>query len=218
MTKRSLQNDIGELSEELLDELSSDTRLQLLLEATASDRDHWKERLVESVPRAAHTLQAGGFTRRATVSYMAAQAAVADLYSAVVWYSSIKSIHEYSAHVTLVSDDLPPHPWTLVDGAGPTTLLVQLYITYESYCRFAAEEIGVSFSTWVSPIPDGELLAEVVPDILDEEESDIRKYCDSPEEQELLGIDLPDDPDRVAEERYERLVEAYQTAVSGEKT
>ena len=214
MTKRDLENKLEDLNEEILGNLSSDERLQLLLEASARGLDERTESLIKHAPPPSYIFGESSFSHRATVAYTTAQAAVSDLHTALVWYISMKSIHDYSVQVTLRHDDLPPHPLTSIEGLGPLSLFTQLYVAYKTYHRFAEKELGVPFETWVDPVPDGKLVAEAIPEIIAEKEGEMWRYHESSEKQDSREIDLSADPDQVAEEAYENLVDAYQAAIS----
>ena len=213
MTKRSLENDIDEMNEEILGDLSHDDRLQLFLEATAQDKEQWRERISEATPRATYEQDEVGFTRRKQLSFSIAQTAIADLHSNLLWYLWAESVSSYSAQVTVVDDEIPPHPLTTLDSFAPSTFLARLYISYEAYQRFAEEELGVTLDIWVSEIPRGSRVVESAADILEEKEAELFRWCGDSHVEEIMGVDLPDDPDAEAAERYELLAEEYQTVL-----
>jgi hypothetical protein len=91
MTKRNVENDIEELSEEVLGDLSHDERLELLLEASAKGKDGWRERLAETAPRATYEQMEVGLTRRVEIAYAMGQTATIHLQGSAlryVWVSS----------------------------------------------------------------------------------------------------------------------------------
>ncbi|WP_256686112.1 hypothetical protein [Halococcus qingdaonensis] len=209
MTKRSLENDIEALNQEVLGDLSHDERLELLLEANANRKDSWRERLAETAPRAIYEQMEVGLTRRVEVSYTMGQTATVHLQSSALRYLWASSVFEYSAQVTLADEELPPHPLVSMDDFDPTEFLVELYVTTDAYRRFATEDLGVSLETWLAGVPEGASVVASATDILDAEADRLQRLQDDSEP--LLGVaaDLPDDFDAAIDERYTIISDFY---------
>ena len=208
MTKGNVENDIEELSEEVLGDLSHDERLELLLKASAKGKDGWRERLAETAPRATYEQMEVGLTRRVEIAYAMGQTATIHLQGSALRYLWVSSAYEYSAQVSLL-EELPPHPLVSIEDVHPLDFLEAVYIWSEAYRRFANDDLGVALETWLSKVPEGAQVLDTVDAILESEADQLRRWQGDGEPLPIPEIDPPDDFDAVIEDRYTIVSQHY---------
>ena len=209
MTKRSVENDIEELSEEVLGDLSHDERLAVLLEAGAKGKDGWRDRLAETAPRAIYQQKEVGLTHRVQLSQTIGQIATVHHQRNTLCYLWTSTAYEYSANISMIDEEMPPHPVVSLEAVHPLDFLQEVYIWSEAYRRFADEDLGVSLETWLSGVPEGARVLDTVDGILESEADQLRRWRGDGESFSVSEVDLPDDFDAVIEDRYADVAEHY---------
>jgi len=210
MTKRSVANDIEELNEEVLGDLSHDERVQIFLEASAKGRESWQERLTETAPQAIYIQKETGFTSRMVLALTIGQIATVQLQGNALRYLWTSSAYKYSAALTILDEEIPSHPVVSVEGIHPTEFLLELYLQTEAYRRFADEELGVSLETWLSVVPEGADVIETVTDILESEADRLERWQSDAGPFDGVPADLPDEFDAAIEDRYTTFSKHYR--------
>lgn len=214
MTKRRVETDLDDLSEDLLGELTPDERLQLAFTAGAARNEGRFHRLLETCPRHRYWLPDRRYTMRVQLAFTLAQRAVYDLHTTLLLFGWIASRNRRTMVATHRTDLEPEElgvgdesPWGLGD------LLRELYANYYGYKRFADEELGVPLARWLSAHPRGPTVARRVAEVLADHEGLLRVVEDDPLTEAAESDDrVP--ADELADARY-RSVTAVWTSVVG---
>jgi len=210
MTKGNVENDVEELSEEVLGDLSHDERLELFLEASAKGKDGWRERLAETAPQATYEQMKVGLTRRVEIAYAVGQTATIHLQRSALRYLWVSSAYEYSTQVSLLDEELPPHPLVSMEDVHPLDFLEAVYIWSEAYRRFANDDLGVALETWLSEVPEGARILDTVDAILESEADQLRRWQGDGEPLPIPAMNSPDEFDAVIEDRYAIVSQHYR--------
>jgi len=222
MTKRSVETELDELSEGLLDELSHKQRFALLLKASEDDREQWKERLTETIPRVTFKGTDPAYRNRSYVLFDMASRAFYELHTLalrVLWRQSRRS-HQVLFELHTDTDDASLPDPIRESEKNPLLVLAELYITYHAYERFAAQIVGVDLGTWAVTHLDGQWILELVETVLDIHSALLEQanaeFEPVPEAEfevaeEYLPDELPEDPlDQHALYEYSLLVEVFE--------
>ena len=223
MTKRSVETDLDDLSEAMLDDLDAKSRVALLLKAREDDRDRWEERLLETIPTTVYRGKDPEYKRRAQLLHMIAKTVFTNLYTTFLEFELVKSQNTSHALQVLLttSDDDAIHPNVSPENEmSPSELFISLYINFYAYKRFARQIVGVDLETWLASRPAGQQVVAVVEETLETES----EYFEA-ESQDLPKISgdnfdlsredlpekLPENPlDRYALDRYDSMKETFE--------
>lgn len=221
MTKRSVENDIADVSEEVLCDLSPDTRLRLLIESKADDRDEWLDKLYETTPKRDYRMKDHEVSNRIRYAYILAQHAAYDLWTAWLRYYWMLSESAFER----VSDlfDLPKASDHFDDeqqmdyDAQIMNKVLEMYVNYHAFDRFAEDVLDVDLETWLTSMHhDGERIVPAVEEVLEMEQATIDTLRETiPETAELLNEHMDDDHDyatsleETVNDEYEGLCEAW---------
>ncbi|WP_115864079.1 hypothetical protein [Halorussus litoreus] len=171
MTKRRLENEIDEVSKEVLGDLSPDERLQLVLEAQAAGNDRWVERLVGTCPRYHYRATDRAFTERGRLALLLGRHALYDLHTTLLHYELVKQQQRFTTIVGISRDE------GLSDAARDRAaeradhvngLFADLYMQWHAYQQFAEAVLGVDLETWIGRHDEGALVLDAVEDTLDD--------------------------------------------------
>lgn len=224
MTKRSVESDIADASEEVLRDLSPDNRLRLLIESQADDRDEWIDKLHETTPKHDYRMKDHEVSNRVRFAYILAQHAAYDLWTAWLRYYWMLSESVFDRVADLF--DLPKASEHFEDeqqmdyGAQIMNKVLEMYVGYRSFSRFAEDVLDVDLETWLTSMhPDGERIVPAVKEVLEMEQATIDTLRESiPETAELLNEHMPDDHDyatsleETVDLEYESLCEEWSEA------
>ncbi|WP_256686111.1 hypothetical protein [Halococcus qingdaonensis] len=221
MTKRSVETDLAELSEDILHDLSHKQRFALLLKATEDDREQWKERLVDTIPTATYRGPDPAYRNRGYILFEMASRAFYELHTLALrfqWLQSRRTHQELLELLTDNDDESLPDPIREPE-TNPLLLLAELYITYHAYERFAAQIVGVDLETWAISHLDGQQILELVetlldsyPDLLNQANTEFEPVPEAELEvaDEYLPGEFPEEPlDQHALHEYSLLVDVF---------
>lgn len=223
MAKRKIETELDELSEELLEDLDHRERFALLLKTNEDDREHWRERLVETIPEADYRGVDPAYRRRAYVLLTLSERAVYELHTRFLEYQvrQTEALH-YDLAELLEDDEIetPDSGSPFEDESSPGERLGDLYLEYHAYRRFAEQVIGVDLETWVAGHPNGQAVVAVIEDTLErfsEEQFAVDEDLPAATEEmvdlsnEWLPDTLPEAAlDRLVLVQYQELVAIYQ--------
>lgn len=221
MTKRSVENDIADVGEEVLRGLSPDDRLRLLIESHAEDRDEWIDKLHETTPKHDYRAKDHNVSNRVRYAYILAQHAAYDLWTAWLRYHWMLSESVFER----VSDlfDLPKasdhfdEEQQMDYDAQIMSKVMEMYVDYHTFARFAEEVLDVDLETWLTSMHhDGDHIVPAVKEVLEMEQATIDKLREEiPEIGELLNEHMDDGHDyatsleETVDHEYEGLCESW---------
>jgi hypothetical protein len=174
MTKRNVENDIDELREDLLGELSPAERLTLTMEAVASGARDSTERLRETCPQRTYRGPDAAYIERWRLAARLRDQVVYTLHTTALRYEHLET--EYRRRLSRELEegggsaadeeaiDLTIEQANQLDG-----LFAQLYATYHGAAQFAEDRLGVTLETWLEEHDDGAEVCELVELILADE-------------------------------------------------
>ena len=181
MTKRRVEREIEQLSEELLSTLSPRDRIRYLLEASIQNRERWIDRLYETCPPGQlSTIRAG----RQLLLCWAYEAAY-DLHTIALQVELLQTKRDAKIIIDRYRDESPSEEELEQAATRADTIRAQfasLYIAYHGQRRFAREELGVALETWFRLHKNGPEILEFATSVLDD-----------PREERLAGKWLADD-------------------------
>ncbi|KAB7519459.1 hypothetical protein [Halosegnis rubeus] len=170
MSKRRVERDIEELEEEALSELTPEERFQLWLEAAATEKQVWLDKLRETAPTIHYRGTDLAFVERSRAALMFLNDAIYNLHTTCLQYELVAQHQRLTTYINLYRGgeltDEPPEPDENVGEYLPR-LFFNLYTYYYSYQRFATEILGVPFETWATLHSDGPFVLDQVEDVLD---------------------------------------------------
>lgn len=179
MTKRGVESDLEELSEELLGELTHSDRLQLALVASATGRAGWLAQLDETCPRARYVQPEMAFTARTESAFVFSQQAVYDLRTTAYLFGWTETKYRIRSVLTFLTDlDPSEHGFESVSRETRGRLFRKLYVHYEGYTRFADETLGVDLKDWLAFHPDGPNTVWMA-EVMLEKETDLRDLAEA---------------------------------------
>ena len=219
MTKRNLENILGETGDKVLRNLDHEKRYALLLKATKEDRDEWYDRLVETMPTVECVGPDPEHRRRAAALDSLAHTAVYDLHTLLLEYRLLET-REISQQILEdhTPDDEPEQsPWAEAD-IDSGELLLDLYIIYHGYRRFARQVVGIDLETWLVVSYNGpdvatmvkenlELHTEYFEQINDDRSADERSV---PSEESVSDEPKEETLDQLVQAKYEFLVDDFE--------
>jgi hypothetical protein len=222
MTKRRIDRELDDLSDELLVELTPNERMQLMLKARAKGKDTWIERLEETAPRYSYQATDLAYVERIELAKRYLQHAVYDLHTTLLHYKHLNTIQTSRWVIDSLREDSPTDEH--LEQAGERAdelkwLFGEVYTLYHAYRQFATEIFGLDIDTWFALHPDGEAVLAAVRELLEEEEFQQELAA------ELLNFELhgeeldPSDSEwlsleTLAEQRYEAYVALWEDAVA----
>lgn len=221
MTKRQLKNEFDDVSDEVLGELSPDERMQLVLEAQATGKESWVDRLVETCATHQYYATDLAYVERCRLAVLFLQHAVYDLHTTLL-------LHEYldlQQKAIWVRDGLrdePPSEDELERASERAEKIhwsfADLYTLYHGYRQFATEELGLEIDTWFALHSNGAIVLDAVRELLDE---DLRRdFAVEGLNRDLQGDDVEaGDPEwitlqELATQRYEAHAEIWADAIA----
>lgn len=216
MTKRRVERELEE-SEELLESLSPEERLELYVQAASEGNDDWMDRLMETCPRHQYRLPDPAFMiRRQNAATLSLQA-MYDLHTTVLSYDSLDQTHK-AGLVRALDEDRPTTDEDVAAGQRRAkhlaALFGNLYKQYHGYRKFADTTLGIDLETWLGVHPDSDAVLEQVTEILETAIWDERA-------EEIVNdseLDPGDDDwttlDELAEQRYESLAGLWAETVA----
>ena len=168
MTKRRLESDLEELSEELLGDLTPSERLEIALTANATGNVDWVTQLSETCPRARYDQPEMAFTVRKQFAFTLAQQAVYDLRTTTLLFGWTDTKREIQQILTSYTDlDSAEFKFEPLPKGTRATLFRKLYVYYEGYARFADANLGVTLAEWLALHPDGPATVEMAEAMLE---------------------------------------------------
>lgn len=172
MSKRRLEGEIDEVSDEILEDLSPDKRLQLVLESRAEGNEQEVDQLMKSCPRYEVTVKDREFINRLRLAQQYVNHAICGLYTAYLQYELVVQRLGYQWQL----DEERDRPLSDMerDRVGEQcknrcALLVRLYTSYHAHRRFATEVLEVDLKTWVAQYP-GSIVINAVASVIDDRE------------------------------------------------
>ena len=199
--------------------------MALLLKATADDHDHWRERLVDTIPTTTYEGPDPSYRNRGFVLVLMAHQAVYDLRTKALEFhmAQTQSIEAQLSELFGDEEDGESESESVEDltdgGPASTPLVGELYLDYHAYQRFAEQIVGVDLETWLAVHPDGETVTTMIEELLEAFPAYLefaRETFTAPSEAEFdsskpgLPEEYPDDPlDRLALVWYTTLVESF---------
>lgn len=220
MSKRRIERELEELEEEALSELTPEERFQLWLEAAATEKQVWLDKLRETAPTIHYRGTDLAFVERSRAALMFLNHAIYNLYTTYLQYELVVQYKRLMAHINLLrGGELTDEPPERDEDVGEylPSLFLDLYTYYYSYQRFATETLGVPFETWTALHSDGPFVLNRVEDVLDDD-----FLIDWAEEWLNDGVDVDDSEsvddawvtvDDMVEVRYHAHVETWEKAL-----
>lgn len=220
MSKRRIERELEELEEEALSELTPEERFQLWLEAAATEKQVWLDKLRETAPTAHYRSTNLAFVERSRAALTLLNNAIYNLHTTYLQYELVVQYQRLRANINLprgneLTDEHPERDQD-VDDSLPA-FFFDLYTYYHSYQRFATETFGVQFETWAALHSDGPFVLERVSEVVDDD-----FLIDWAEEWLNDGVDVDDSDseddawvtvDDIVEVRYHAHVETWETAL-----
>lgn len=172
MSKRRIERDLDEVSEEVLTELSPSARLQLWIEAQANGKEQWLDRLAETCPTHAYQHIDRAFKARGRYALLFLNSTVYSMHTMTLQHELLRTIQQSSWVLDGYRDGEPSQEE--VDQAAERAdlmnfLVAEVYVQYHALQRFADEILGVDLATWVELHPDGPLVLDAVEELLDDD-------------------------------------------------
>ena len=171
MSKRRLENEIDELSDEILGDLEPDQRLQLVLSAQANGNEQRIDRLVETCPQYKYMATDRAFANRARLAQRIAHQAVYELHTTYLQYELTQQQH-YTWILSYERDERPSGEEldrVLERSYELRMLFIELYTSYYAHRRFATEVLDINPETWLACHPEGSSIFEVVTGAIDDQ-------------------------------------------------
>jgi hypothetical protein len=163
-TKRSLETELADVSDTILNDLNANERIRLLIKAKANGDETQRDRLVESCPTAEYERPDHQYTNRALFAHTEAQTAVYSLWTTwleLQWVQTQLTHVEMMDLFDLYPTDVVEDPLEGIDfpdaaeritrlEGRQTDLLATLHTRYHVYRRFAEETIGVDLTEFLA--------------------------------------------------------------------
>jgi hypothetical protein len=172
MTKRSLESDINELSDEILGDLDPTDRVALMLRAGATGHDDWMDRLRQTCPKHTYRTHDTEYTNRMQLATAWAAQARYGLRFAFerhrfamlrrqrdTWLSIVaaEEMESLVAEVTAETEERP----------APIDWVAELAVCYCGRERFAEDVLGISLAEWIGGIPGDDGITESAAELLE---------------------------------------------------
>lgn len=114
MSKRRVERDIEELEEEALSELTPEERFQLWLEAAATEKQVWLDKLRETAPTIHYRATNLAFVERSRAALMFLNDAIYNLHTTCLQYELVAQHQRLTTYINLYRGgeltDEPPEP------------------------------------------------------------------------------------------------------------
>lgn len=222
-TERSVASELEDVSEEVLSALDASERVRMIFEAEADGNHDRASRLVDSTPRSTYKRPDHRYTNRALFAQSEAQSAAYAMQTAWLkfrWMDEATRHCEFQDLFGLVPDTLrdPPDEYTDIDGVRSFNerwaqlkhqrlmTLVDLYIHYHAYHRFANEAMGLTLEEFFAPAPRDFDLGPIK-ETLEMAEHEINDLSETAEEDDLVPP-----PQEIADQEYEHLAKDWANA------
>jgi hypothetical protein len=175
-SKRTIENSLEDLSDDVLEGLPPESRLRLLMEARTDGRESHTDRLIETC----RGFAASDFQKKYTVSHFIALLAVYELKETHRRLLAAEDVlRSVNSLLRAQSDDPVDAPgemdedlyeaWTELEEAAAQKH-VDLHNFYEALRRFAEDDVGTSLETFLGVHHDGEAVLDDVRAALDDRE------------------------------------------------
>lgn len=210
MTKRTLENDIDNLSDEILGGLDPTDRVGLMLRAGAAGRNNWIDRLRETCPQHTYETYDVDYTNRMQLAIVWGCNAQYDLRVALERYRHAALQRQRDLLLSVVAADgmepLIEDITNSTDGIGtPVGCVAHLARLYYGYEMFAEEVLDISLTEWLGGIPGEDSVVEPAAEVLAMYESSFDiGAADEVEGEETLEVAAG------AEKLYETLRDGWQ--------
>jgi len=227
MSKKRIEGEVDELSEELLGDLDPDERLQLWLEGAAAGNEQWLARLRETASVGTYRATDRAFVGRGKAALQFLNGTVYRLHVAALRYELLEQ-RQYLQWLLDIERDTDPSDAEL-EQAGERAdqikdVFLDLYTCYHANRQFATEVLGVPFETWCELHSEGPVVLDIVEEILDNPmrydlaEEWLNSYHDMEGNESADGDGERDREwitlDEVAEQRYQGLVALWEKALA----
>jgi hypothetical protein len=150
MTSRSgLREEVKELSEGTLSALPADSRLKMLVDATAAGDEQIVERLPKTAPRRKYETMDREYEKRIHMAFDLSLEATYRLHTSYLfWELRLSELETLAAtrpetYEAVVDDEQPI-------SFGERSAATRLYIDYSAYERFAEEHLDISLEEFLS--------------------------------------------------------------------
>jgi hypothetical protein len=172
MTKRSVENSINRLNEDLLGDLSAAERRTLTLEAYADGRYEHVEQLQSTCPTYSYSLPDLTYYLQIQSLHSIAINALYDLHTFLLQYhrTMTRNRHRVQIEALLHECDKDGGLPTLDPSDQPTAWAGRLIGAYRGYERFATDDLEVPLETWFAMDNRGSLVIEATQAVIDEYE------------------------------------------------
>lgn len=207
MTKRHVENDLEEVSESVLRELSPSKRTELTLTALADGKWTWIEQLRDTTPRGRGMMIDPRYVERVARAITMGHEAMYRLATTAMTVDHLITLQQ-NQRVPDEHHGDDPDEAVEKEPTSQKALLDEveaLYVLYHAYDRFATDELGVSLATWLAGYPDSDAILETVTELLN------RPTLVSAAEDRYDYIDF----DELVERYYEELADTWQEFVDG---
>ncbi|AGB38798.1 hypothetical protein [Natronococcus occultus] len=205
MTKRDIEREFDEFTEEVLADLEPLERIQLVLEAEAAGLDRWVERLYESCPVRGYRGLDRTFIESLRIAANARQVALYDLHTTLLQRARLREHHRAVLVIDHERDDGLSEAALERARERPdriTLLTVDLYTQYHAYDRFAEHHLGVDLEIWFGPHFYADNVRAATSEVLEQAQpDDLEQFVN-----DGFGIERGDDDwvtlDSLVEDRY----------------
>jgi len=176
MTKRRLETDIDDLSDEILGELDPSDRVGLMLRARAGGRDAWIDRLRQTCPQHTYETYDVEYTNRMQLATVWGCNARYGLQIALDRYRYAMLRRNRDTLLWIVADEeMKPLVEEVIDDSEttitPIEWVVRLARDYYGYEMFAEEVLGISLAEWLGGLPGEVDVVESATEVLEMYES-----------------------------------------------
>lgn len=197
MTKRQLERELSQLSDQVLDDLDPDTRLQTYLNKSADGKSDQAERLDETAPRDDYSVRDPDYITKRLAAELLVREMVYTLHRLLLTYRW-HCVSEVVLALTNDGDDPDD------GGPQPGIVLWELLEMRGVYAEFVDEEFDMALAEFLSRYADGRaVLAAVDETVLEERallENSVRAFA----ERQVTEADAPSSAaDRSAEDIHD---------------
>lgn len=211
MSKRRINDQIDDISNEVLGDLDPNQRLSLLLEFQREGKDHRVSRLIETCPRDSYKVADPAFMNRYWTAELTAYKAAFDLQSSRLVYEHRCMERDSVLSAGDVDDRLDE---VKEKTSKAMQAFLTLHIQFFSYQRFAERTLGIELEELVALHPDGVRVLDMTTDIVDDQL--LKETSTSPSGSDT-GNGTGESRDRTTltdkvERGYEELAESWEMA------
>lgn len=165
MNKREFGRDLENVSDEVLGGLEPEERVKLIVESNAQGNDQWIDRLVKTAPAQQYRGPDPEFRDRMwSLMFLAWEAKFALFSNALMvhWHSSSQEVQQRRLEDLGIADDLPDEVLQMRKAlySGMNRDLINLYVKYHAYERFATEELDTELKSFLRLVGDNRDVVE----------------------------------------------------------